>query len=45
LAQRVAKWWLPDQIIFVDELPLGGTGKIDKKKLRENLSQLLSTPS
>lgn len=43
LAQRVAKWWLPDQIIFVDELPLGGTGKIDKKKLRENLSQLLST--
>jgi fatty-acyl-CoA synthase len=45
LAQRVAKWWLPDQIIFVNELPLGGTGKIDKKKLRENLSQLLSTPS
>ena len=42
LTQRVAKWWLPDKIILVDDLPLGGTGKIDKKKLRENLSQLLS---
>jgi fatty-acyl-CoA synthase len=44
LAGRVAKWWLPDQIIFVDELPLGATGKIDKKKLRENLALFLANP-
>ena len=44
LAGRVAKWWLPDRIIFVDELPLGATGKIDKKKLRENLALFLANP-
>jgi fatty-acyl-CoA synthase len=44
LRERVAKWWLPDQIIFVAELPLGGTGKIDKKKLREELALLLANP-
>ena len=42
LVDRVAKWWLPDRIIFVDELPLGSTGKIDKKKLRANLAELLA---
>jgi len=44
LRERVAKWWLPDQIIFVAELPLGGTGKIDKKKLRAELALLLANP-
>ena len=44
LRERVAKWWLPDQIMFVAELPLGGTGKIDKKKLREELAVLLANP-
>ena len=42
LLNRVAKWWLPDRIIFVDDLPLGSTGKIDKKKLRANLAELLA---
>ena len=31
----VAKWWLPDAIEFVDELPHTGSGKISKKDLRE----------
>ena len=35
LAPRLARWWMPDEILFVDEIPLGATGKIDKKKLRE----------
>ncbi len=35
LATRVAKWWLPDAIEFVDEIPHTGTGKISKKDLRE----------
>jgi acyl-CoA synthetase (AMP-forming)/AMP-acid ligase II len=35
LAGRVAKWWLPDAVEFVDEIPHTGTGKISKKDLRE----------
>lgn len=35
LKDRVAKWWLPDAVEFVDELPHTGTGKISKKDLRE----------
>lgn len=34
LAEKVARWWLPDDIIFVDELPYTGTGKVDKVALR-----------
>jgi len=35
LAARVAKWWLPDDVVLVDELPLTATGKIQKSRLRE----------
>jgi len=35
LGQHVAKWWLPDRIMFVDELPHTATGKLLKTKLRE----------
>jgi fatty-acyl-CoA synthase len=35
LARQVAGWWLPDEIIFVDSLPLTGTGKVMKAELRE----------
>lgn len=35
LAEKVAKWWLPDAVVFVDEIPHTGTGKISKKDLRE----------
>ena len=31
---RIAKWWMPDRIVAVDSIPLGATGKIDKKALR-----------
>jgi 3-(methylthio)propionyl---CoA ligase len=34
LAQRVAKWWIPDGVIFLDSLPVGGTGKVQKATLR-----------
>lgn len=34
LASRVAKWWLPDAVVFVESLPHTGTGKISKKDLR-----------
>ncbi len=35
LAPRFAKWWLPDAIVFVDEIPRTSTGKFMKAKLRE----------
>ena len=35
LIEKVVKWWLPDDIIFVDELPHGATGKLLKVELRE----------
>jgi 3-(methylthio)propionyl---CoA ligase len=38
LAERVPKWWLPDGIEFVDALPIGATGKILKRKLRERFA-------
>ncbi|MBP6901784.1 MAG: long-chain-fatty-acid--CoA ligase [Burkholderiaceae bacterium] len=39
LAERVAKWWLPDDVAFVAELPHTATGKILKTKLREQFRQ------
>ena len=35
LKDKVAKWWLPDDVVFVDELPHTATGKISKMTLRE----------
>ena len=35
LADKVAKWWLPDDIVFVDALPHTATGKLQKRTLRE----------
>ncbi|HJO73544.1 MAG TPA: 3-(methylthio)propionyl-CoA ligase [Rhodospirillales bacterium] len=37
LEDRVAKWWLPDDVVFVDEIPHTATGKISKMQLRERL--------
>ena len=35
LSDQVAKWWLPDDVVFVGELPHTATGKVLKLKLRE----------
>jgi len=32
---KIAKWWLPDDVVFVDELPHTATGKLSKLTLRE----------
>jgi fatty-acyl-CoA synthase len=37
LQGKIAKWWMPDDVVFVDDIPLGATGKIDKKVVRERL--------
>jgi fatty-acyl-CoA synthase len=38
LAERVAKWWLPDEYVFVDEIPKTSVGKFAKTRLREQLA-------
>jgi fatty-acyl-CoA synthase len=35
LRTKVAKWWVPDDVVFVDELPHTATGKLLKTRLRE----------
>ena len=35
LAPRVAKWWLPDEVTFIEAVPKTSVGKFDKKVLRE----------
>ncbi len=36
---KIAKWWTPDDVVFVDTIPLGATGKMQKNKLREQFKQ------
>jgi 3-(methylthio)propionyl---CoA ligase len=35
LEGKIAKWWMPDDVIFVDALSYGATGKIQKMELRQ----------
>ena len=37
---KTAKWQIPDDVVFVEAIPLGATGKILKTKLREQLQGL-----
>ena len=38
---KIAKWQIPDAVIFVESLPLNGTGKLMKNKLREQFGEHL----
>jgi acyl-CoA synthetase (AMP-forming)/AMP-acid ligase II len=40
LAERVAKWWVPEEVIFLESLPVGGTGKVQKALLREQYARV-----
>lgn len=40
---KIAKWQIPDRVVFVDALPLNATGKILKRNLREDFKDVLST--
>ena len=42
LTERVAKWWVPDDVIFVESLPVGGTGKVQKTDLRKQYGGVFS---
>jgi acyl-CoA synthetase (AMP-forming)/AMP-acid ligase II len=39
LSTRVAKWWLPDRVVFIDEVPKTSVGKFDKKVLRAQIAE------
>jgi fatty-acyl-CoA synthase len=41
LGHRVVSWWMPDVIEFTDELPKTGTGKFDKKVVRNRYADVL----
>jgi fatty-acyl-CoA synthase len=36
---KIAKWWMPDDVVFLDAIPMGATGKVQKNKLREAFAQ------
>jgi len=40
LSDKVAKWWLPDEIVFVDAIPRTSVGKFAKNQLREQLKEI-----
>ena len=35
LQDKIVKWWMPDDVIVIDEMPMTATGKIRKLTLRE----------
>jgi fatty-acyl-CoA synthase len=35
---RIAKWWTPVDVVFIDAIPLGATGKMQKNRLREQFA-------
>ena len=45
LATRVARWWCPDEVVFVDSLPHTATGKVQKLALREQFRHYESAVS
>jgi fatty-acyl-CoA synthase len=38
LSTKLVKWWMPDAIEFIDALPLGATGKVLKRELRQQFA-------
>jgi len=43
VAEFVAKWQVPDDVVFIEDMPLTATGKIDKKPLRTSFGNYLSS--
>jgi fatty-acyl-CoA synthase len=45
VAERVARWWVPDEVRIVEALPIGPTGKVLKRELRDQLHTRFSQPA
>jgi fatty-acyl-CoA synthase len=39
LEDKIASWWMPDEVLFIDEIPHTATGKILKSRLREQFEE------
>jgi acyl-coenzyme A synthetase/AMP-(fatty) acid ligase len=39
LEGKIAKWWMPDDIVFVEALVYGSTGKVQRMELRHRFSE------
>jgi fatty-acyl-CoA synthase len=39
LEDLVPKWWLPDDVVFIDEVPKTSVGKFSKKTLRDHYGE------
>lgn len=39
LEDKVAKWWIPDKVVFIDEIPKTSVGKFNKKAMREKYAK------
>jgi len=37
LTKRFAKWWLPDYVVFINEIPRTSAGKFLKRKLKDDV--------
>jgi fatty-acyl-CoA synthase len=44
IAPHVAKWWMPDDVVVVEEIPHTATGKIQKTRLREQYAGYFGVP-
>jgi fatty-acyl-CoA synthase len=44
LSGKIARWQMPDDVLFVDQIPLGPTGKVDKKRLRVSYKDYVFPP-
>ena len=42
LAPKFTKWWLPDKVLFMDEIPKTTVGKFLKRKLREDVQNMIT---
>ncbi len=42
LAERIAKWWVPDRVVFLESIPRTGVGKFLKRELRERYAAILT---
>ena len=40
LRSHFPEWWLPDEIVFIEEVPKTSVGKFDKKVLRERFKDI-----
>jgi fatty-acyl-CoA synthase len=41
LEGKVATWWMPDRVVFIEAIPKTGTGKFDKKVIRDQFADVL----